>query len=182
MKTMSKEILILSLLALIAAGCSSNIPQPIREKATGDLQLAEARGNIEHFVGNRVRWGGTIAAVENRAEETWIEVVGRKLDSEGEPTVSDNSEGRFIAVLSGFYDPVIFAEGRSLTVAGTLEGETSRPIGSHAYRYPIVRVETHYLWAEKKEPDYYYRDPFLYDPFFYDPWYPWRRPYWPYYY
>ena len=36
-------------------------------------------------------WGGTIASVENRKDETWLEIVARELGSSGRPRETDRS-------------------------------------------------------------------------------------------
>lgn len=165
----------------LLAGCASSVPPTIRTAPPGSPELAQARADVERFIGAQVRWGGTIAAVENRSSETWIQVVGRELGSNGRPRESDRSAGRFIARSQGFLDPEIYAKGRLLTVFGTVTGQMTRNIGDYSYQLPVVRVESLHLW----EPLPRYR-PYYYDPFwYYEPWYPyphshsWRyHPYW----
>lgn len=159
------------LLGAVLAGCATRIPKTVREPAPGELSLAAVRQNVAVHQGQRIRWGGTIAMVENRKTQTWIEVVGRELDGSGRPRETDRSEGRFVALAQGFLDPAVYAAGRQVTVTGTVEGETSRPIGEYAYKYPIVMADLVYLWGPLPKPrrDYYY-DPFW--PYPWDPWYP----------
>ena len=39
-----------------------------------------------------------------------------------------------------------------------------KPVGNYPYPYPVVDVESYYLWPEEKRyPPHYYYDPF-YDP------------------
>lgn len=165
-----------AVLALTA--CASSIPEGIRKAPPGGVSPAEARADGERLQGTTVRWGGVIAAVENRREDTWLEVVARPLASDGSPKSGDAPDmGRFLARVPGFLDPAVYAEGRALTVRGTFADVQTRPIGDYPYRYPVVRVRQHYLWAQEPEP---VSRP--YDPFWYDPWYPfpwWHRP--PYY-
>jgi len=65
-------------LALSLAGCASDIPRPIREAPADDIAFAQALKNPEQHRGAAVRWGGAIAAVENRRDETWIEIASSK--------------------------------------------------------------------------------------------------------
>jgi outer membrane lipoprotein len=166
------------LLAAALSGCASDIPRPIRHAPATQLDVATARRGVEQLRGTPVRWGGTIASVENRATETWVEVVEQPLDSSGRPKETDQSGGRFIASIDGFVDPHVYSNGRQVTVAGTLEKTVTRKIGEFPYDYPVVKAETHYLWATLQElsPAYYY------GPYWYDPWYPWGYPPYPYYY
>lgn len=165
--------LISLLLVLALVGCASDIPRPIREAPTGNTQLTQALKEPEKSRGTAVRWGGAITLVENRRDATWIEIVERPLDTDGQPLTTDKSAGRFLARIDGFLDPAIFAPKRLVTVAGALDGNHTRSIGEHPYTYPVVHVEHIYLWPiTTNTTHHYYRSPY-----WYDPWYPWGRPY-----
>jgi outer membrane lipoprotein len=170
----------LSLLLIASAlvGCASNLPEPIREPPEEDLALSVVRQQPDRFIGRRVRWGGTIAGIDNRAEETCLEVVGRDLQSSGKPVVQDSSEGRFLACVSRFLDPMIYSSGRLVTVAGTVEAVERRPVGDYPYEYPVVQVQSLHLWQPEPERLRYEPDPFWYDPFWPWPYYrhPWFGP------
>jgi outer membrane lipoprotein len=127
----------------------------------------------DKLVGTPVRWGGTIAQVDNKQNETWIELVQKDLRNSGQPLASDHSEGRFVARVAGFLDPAIYSKGREMTVAGTLDQPLPGRIGEFGYLFPVVKANTVYLW--EKEPDVVYYDPMPY--WYYDPWYPYRFPY-----
>jgi outer membrane lipoprotein len=160
-------------LALTLAGCASDIPRPIREAPAENIALAQALKEPLQHRAAAVRWGGAIASIENRRDETWIEIVERPLDVDGQPRVTDKSAGRFLARMQGFLDPAIFAPKRRVTVAGTLDGIGTRTIGEHPYAYPVVRVDSIYLWPVPPKTEY----PYYYLPYWYDPWYPWGYPY-----
>ncbi len=173
MKSMLRWITI-GLLLLLGA-CASNVPEPIREDTSTAVQLAEARQAPETFRGSEVRWGGTIASVRNERDATAIEIVSRRLDSEGRPYDEGRSDGRFIARVAGFLDPALYETGREITVRGRLAGAREESIGEYRYQYPVVAAEHIYLWPRRSPPPAAYP----YDPFWYYPWYPWG---WPYYY
>lgn len=171
-----KRYAILLCFSLIAA-CASPVPKAVREPPQPQLTLAEARSSSA-AVGARVRWGGTIAEIENRKAETWIEIVERPLDDDGEPRAGAVTRGRFLARVPEFLDPSEYAKGRLLTVSGVLDENVIRNIGEFPYTFPVVKVDTHYLWPRREararrniEPYPYYADPF-WSPFWYDPWYP----------
>lgn len=158
------------LFILLISGCATNVPQAIREAPPGNPLPAQVRAEPQRFIGQPVRWGGTIAEVRNREDETWVQVVARKLGDDGRPEFDDRSLGRFIARFEGFADPAVFAEGRLLTVAGTVTGTELMEIGEYDYRFPVVAVETYRLWPVERTV---YYDPWWHDPFWpYDPWYP----------
>jgi outer membrane lipoprotein len=160
------------LLFLALVGCASNVPRPIREAPSENIPLAQALQNPEKLRAVAVRWGGVITSVENRRDETWIEIVERPLDADGTPRNTDQSAGRFLARVDGFLDPAIFAPKRLVTIAGSLDGNNTRTIGEHPYTYPVVHVEHIYLWPIPSRAAHYYRSPY-----WYDPWYPWGYPY-----
>ncbi len=176
---MFRPFLITAVLLLILGGCSS-VPEKIRTAPSGAPSLTQVRQNPGTYDDAQVRWGGTIAEVQNRQDQTRIVIVARALSGDGEPRRLDSSEGRFIAIFNTFMDPAIYAVDRSLTVVGLLSGSLKAELGDMQYHYPLVEVQTHFLWP-KPEPRCEYCDPF-YDPWY--PWYPyhypWRR--YPYYY
>jgi outer membrane lipoprotein len=166
---------------VLLSGCAGPAISPVANEPPGNPPLAAVRAAPEQYTGEYVRWGGTIARVENRESETWIEIVSRELKQDGRPMDKDYSEGRFLARFDGFHDPVIYKADRKLTVIGTIEGTATRDIGEYSYTYPIVHVQSHRLWMVSAEALPYdslwspYR-PYPY--YFYDPWYPFYRPYW----
>ncbi len=173
--------LLVTVCSLLLAACASQVPRAVSEPPPHSPSIAEARAN-QGPAGAQVRWGGTIAKVENRKTETWIEIVERPLDDNGRPRQVDQSGGRFLARADGFLDPAIYSTGRQVTVAGTLQEVITRPIGDYTYTFPVVKAATLYLWpplpkAARHDPWY---DPWYpwHDPF-YDPWYPWHYPYAP---
>lgn len=155
--------------ALLSAGCAST-PDAIRDAPDGP-PLGVVREAPQDYIGQRVRWGGTIADVANEVDRTLVYIVARELQENGRPARSDASIGRFVAVLEGFHDPVILARGRELTAVGALGEATRATVGQFDYLYPVVEAELHRLWPEREPRDYHRH----YHPYpFYDPWYPYR--------
>ncbi len=165
---------ILFLALFVLAGCASRIPSAILAAPAPDLTVAEARADLSAHRGQQVRWGGSIAGVENGKDVTRIEIVARDLEGGGRPRETDASGGRFIAHIAGFLDPAIYARDRLLTVSGVLDGSVTKTVGDYPYSYPVVRVQEYQLWRPLPP-----RDAFPRDTIWYDPWYPWwhRRPY-----
>lgn len=162
------------------AGCVVAPPvyDPIQDTAFRGPTLAAVRDQSGRFLQTRVRWGGVIARVDNQPAETWLEIVEHRLEDFGRPAITDNSAGRFLAQIPGFLDPTIYAVGRSITVVGLLTDATAGRVGEYRYTYPVVMVETHHLWSERRPPEVIYMpDPFWYGP---GPFYPWgyRRGFW----
>lgn len=155
--------------ALALTGCAT-IPQPLQGQFSAIGPGAAAAHDAS---GQSVRWGGTIAAVETLAGETCFQLVARPLDAQGRPMIgTDRSDGRFIACRRGFYEPQVFAVGRSLTVTGHVIGYESRRVGEYDYRQPRVAADVVYLWPKVE----YVRVAYDYDPFFAP--YPWGGLWW----
>lgn len=162
------------IIVVLLSGCASKPPLAISRVPPGSLSVAEVRASPERFIGAEVRWGGMITSVENKATQTWIEVVSRVLAKDGMPKVASRSDGRFIASLTGFADPVVYQVGYLLTVVGTLEPQVKRPIGEYEYTFPVVAVTGSHLWKVESEVDIQtYPPPWWY----YDPWPYYYRPY-----
>ena len=165
---MKYPALMLLLFSALLVACAGNVPRAISEKPATPLSVPEARRAEAGLSGAAIRWGGTIARIENRQTETWIEIVDRPLDRYGRPLETDRSGGRFLVRVQEFLDPQVYATGRQVTVAGTLEKNLQRNIGDHPYTYPLVKAGAVYLWPPLKE-----WSPYYYDPFWHDPWHPW---------
>lgn len=168
--------LILLALGIALSGCSSPIPALIKQVPPGDIQVEEVQQQPDGFVKSKVRWGGNIMLVENLADRTLIEVLSRKLGSNGKPDTNSSSKGRFRISLEGFIEPEEFPKDRLITVHGDVVEVMDGVIGAYRYQYPVVKPDSYYLWPEERK--YSYHD--HYDPFYY-PYYPyWYRRY-PYY-
>lgn len=134
------------ILVAVLSGCASVVPAPINKIPAVTVAVADVRMNAERFIDSEVRWGGVITRVENKAEETWVELVSRPLKGNGQPRTDSKNDGRFIASFPGFIDPTEYTPGKMLTVVGIVEGSVTRPIGDFAYSFPIVTVGSSYLW------------------------------------
>ncbi len=182
MHTTPTHWILLGLGSLLLTACASQIPLNIREAPPGNPPPQQVRAKPDDFKAQPVRWGGEILQVDNRENSTWLTVLARPLADNGRPEGSDERLGRFLAKVPSFLDPKVYAEGRKVTVRGTLEGSETHQVGKFPYRYPVVAASDWYLWPKEtpRPADNYpwNYDPLFYDPWFYDPWYP----YYPYYY
>ncbi|MBS0431768.1 MAG: Slp family lipoprotein [Proteobacteria bacterium] len=162
---MSRRYLLPTLLALGLGACAS-VPQQLNGTFS-TVTPDQAQGGQAQ--GSRVRWGGRIIDTEPRQAQTCFFVLAQTLDGQSRPNRDEQSSGRFVACKDGFYDPEVYAKGRDLTVAGTLDGSMTRKVGQYDYNYPLVHADVVYLWAKRPA---YNPQPF-YSPF-YDPfWGPW---------
>jgi len=168
------------LIALLLSACASQIPQIIREAPADNPSLAQVREQATDYLGRQLRWGGSIIETANRADTTRLIVLGRPLSKDGKPGITDDSAGRFIAIVPEFLDPKVYAADRQVTVAGTLLGTETGKVGEYPYTYPVVQAHAWYLWPKQLERPYGYVDPWYYDTWYYDPWFyrPWYHDPW----
>ena len=166
------------LFAIGLAGCAS-VPTEL-ETADEDALVAykQAKAQQDKVVGQPARWGGVIADVRNREDNTVFEVVSFPLQRWGRPEVSDDSDGRFLAVIDGFIDPEVYKKGRAISFVGTI-GETQQgKIDEYTYIYPVLEADNHYLWKPKAQKNHVEVDysPLWFRHNFYSPYYPYRYP------
>ncbi|WP_287816505.1 Slp family lipoprotein, partial [Idiomarina sp.] len=127
------KIIYASLMALVLVGCSS-VPDEIaseNEEALVGYKVAKHQG--EKVAGEPARWGGVIADVRNAEDHTVLEIVSFPLQRWGRPEVSDNSQGRFLAVVNDFIDPDVYEQGRSMSFVGTIGQTQQGKIGEYVY-------------------------------------------------
>ena len=158
----------------LLASCATKISHPIDQIIDKIPALNLVRQNIDAYILHRIRWGGVIASVINEKESTVLEIVEHPLNKQGRPLETDQTQGRFLARLNGFLDPVVYAKGREITIVGTIKKQTKRLINQFEYTYPEVTVDSFKLWQIEKQIEYYY------DPYWYGQWYPhykWPRHY-----
>ena len=141
------------------------------------LTYQTVQKNPQDFLGKTVLWGGVIVKTTTRQTETILEVRQSELDIEKRPKNLDSSAGRFIVRYDGFLDPVIYKEGREITVAGEIAGKESLPLGGIQYAYPVILAKEIHLW-EKIDPLYYRYPHWDYPPYWGPYWYPYGYPYW----
>jgi outer membrane lipoprotein len=149
------------LVASLALGACATAPKPLQ----GEFPSSSPQESIAD--GSRVRWGGSIIAVEPKQDVTCFQVLSKDLGTNGRPRLGDGNAGRFLACRNGFYDPAVFGTGREITVVGNLSGSETRKIGDYDYPLPRIAADVVYLWPERISPDSYYGP----DPFFYPGWY-----------
>ncbi len=145
--------LLLLIAVLFAGGCATTQAPGTGSSANDGLDapsVEAVRTQPELHQNRTVRWGGTVVAVENREDSTWVEVIERPLTRGGQPRASSQSRGRFMAVVPGFLDPVDYGAGKAITVTGAVDGSDTRNIGGASYDYPRVVVSEHRLWTSEE--------------------------------
>lgn len=151
----SASLLLLS--ASILTGCTTvpeqlQVPQStplIQYETAREYPITEQTSDIH--TQSLARWGGVIANIENQDNTTQLEIVQFTLDSNSRPKVTDNSAGRFRVKINQFLDPMIYKEGRELTVVGNITRSEMGYIGKHPYLFPVLLSQQLYLWQPEKQ-------------------------------
>lgn len=163
----------LMVLLLLLAGCSP-FSKSAMQQVDERLVFAAVQSNPDNFIGKKILWGGVIISTTNTSEESVVNIRQTDLDLSTRPKDLDRSQGRFLIRYRGFLDPIIYAEGREITVVGEITGKQDMVLGETRYIYPVIRSEELHLWEKRLDLPYY--DPWIWhdDPY---PWYYGPGPY-----
>ncbi|GAB2656863.1 Slp family lipoprotein [Vibrio panuliri] len=145
MKDLRFVKLALCSVALLALSACSSLPEQLVSD-NPNLISDYATWQQQSAVQNEVRMGGVIAEVENLADRTRIEVVNLPIDSVGKPDIGQEPNGRFVAYLQGFEDPVAFAPGRLITFLGESNGSENGKVGEFDATFPVMNARGYRLW------------------------------------
>jgi outer membrane lipoprotein len=179
----TNSVFVVLLASILTSACAVNQPSPAangvsvsaitigQAQQEPNLQLDNDEQTVTS-IKSIVRWGGTIARIENQAEQqTMLEIVSRPLSGGGRPIHNDRTDGRFFALVPRFLDPEIIKVGRDVTVLGVLSTLSSGKIGETDYLFPVVQVDDFRYWKKRVavQPTYFphgypYHNPYD-DPF-----------------
>lgn len=158
----------LALTTVLLSGCAT-YPDAVSVSEGTSLVSYEAaiKGGINK---GTARWSGVIAKVDNNAKETRLEIVYFPAKSNGRPLISDTTAGRFVAYVPSFLDPMVYQQGKQITVLGPLAQSEAGMVDKFQYIYPVISQATVYLWPKQQEHTQVELDA----------WPMWRNPYFPY--
>jgi len=173
---MKGRLLVVFLTVGMMASCAP-FPRQIMSRVDETLNYQAVQKDPDRYVGKTVLWGGVIAEITNKQNETDLKVRQTELDIEKRPKNLDRSARRFIVRYAGFLDPAIFQPGREITVAGEVVGKEVLPLEQIQYSYPVLLAKQIHLWERLLPLRLYY--PYYWDPFWgpYEYPYRWYRPY-----
>jgi outer membrane lipoprotein len=145
---MRRQAILVVLIVAALTGCGSVISRQTLSRVDRKVTFDDLRANPDAFIGRTVLVGGRIINTTARKEETWVEVLELPLGRRDRPEDTDASRGRFLVRFSGFCDPVVYAKGVGITVAGPVEGKRTLPLGETTYTYPVIGGLESHLWKE----------------------------------
>jgi outer membrane lipoprotein len=170
-------------LALLSGCATGPISKEFQQQAK-QVTIDQVRADPEGTRGTIVIWGGRIIDVVNETNGSSIYIVCLPLPQNEKPLPYGPSPGRFIATSTGFLDPEMFPHGSLITVAGQLDGVSTKQLGNVPYSYPVLQIQETHIWPG--EPEEYYPYDGYYSPGWgLDYWGPawwWGGLYYPYYY
>ena len=148
----------LTVIFLVLGGCARQFPPLIQQPSSGNPSLSAVQEDISYYQDSYVRWGGTIAGIENKKEHTILEIIARPLESGGRPREINIDLGRFLARVENFLDPEIYRPGRDITVYGSIDKPLKR--GEDKPLLPLIEVKKYHLWKPRNYPPAYYPYPY----------------------
>lgn len=144
------RLLIILLLLGLVINCAS---PPKFDTTEVDSSLTPQSVIAESAIsqGKVVLWGGTILDTRNLKDSTQIEVLAYPLDSSHRPLLEKKPLGRFIILHSAYLEPATYAQGRLLSVLGSVSAKQSGKIGESQYTYAVIRGRQLHLWSADDE-------------------------------
>ena len=139
----------------LVAACAGLPPVGLESlQATSPTRRAAQFAPLQ-TAGAKVRWGGEIREVTNRARNTEIASFSRPLYDNAEPRPDGGDGVRLLAVVDRFLDPAEYLPGKRFTVVGHHAGNRKQAVGEYPYADPVVGVAHCHLWpAYSPLPDH----------------------------
>ncbi|WP_428771998.1 Slp family lipoprotein [Vibrio sp.] len=133
------------LLSMMLSACASLPAELSSENPDVVTSYTVWTGQPEQSV--EVRLGGVIDRLENLQDKTRIEIVSLPIDSAGRPDIDVEPQGRFIAYVDGYLEPVTYARGRLITVLGQSTGERETvKVGESEHQLPVMQATGSHVW------------------------------------
>ncbi len=134
---------------LLLSACTSS---PTIDSSGVDRSLTprSVAGAPQPASGKDVLWGGVIIQTTNMKDSTQIEVLAYPLDSNERPQRDSDPLGRFILDKAGYLEPESYAEGRLISVVGTLTGTRAGRVGETTYNFPVISARQLTLWPRTR--------------------------------
>lgn len=138
------------LLLVLLSGCAST-PEFDTSQVDRSLTPQSVVAEPGPSLGKVALWGGTILDTRNLKETTQIEMLAYPLDSSYRPLLEKKPLGRFIISHAGYLEATTYAQGRQLTVLGSVSGSQSGKVGESSYDYPVITGSQMHLWSQSSE-------------------------------
>jgi len=147
---MSCRYYYLPVLFALLSGCAST-PEFDTSQVDRSLTPQSVIAEPEISLGKVTLWGGTILDTRNLKDVTQIEVLAYPLNASYRPMLESKPLGRFIIKHSGFLEPTTYAQGRLLTVSGSISEMQSGKVGETTNSYPVISDRQLHLWSKTSD-------------------------------
>lgn len=145
MKRFQIQSVIAALSALLLSACAT-LPVQLNAQSENLITDYASWSDSNPASGDEVRLGGVIASVTNLADQTRIEIVNLPIDSVGRPSLTSEPQGRFVAYVDGFLDPITYGQGRLITLIGNTASPEQGKVGEFEQMLPVMKATGYYLW------------------------------------
>lgn len=149
---MIRLIFIIQMVLLVSA--CSHIPETIRNAPQPNVQLLDVQKDFMKYQDKMVRWGGAVIDVENKENETILQMMAYPLRDRGYPDLTEEAQGRFIVKANKFLDPAIYTKNSELSIFGQLVDERELLVGQKSLKLPAVELQQLYLWPKYRQRRY----------------------------
>lgn len=133
---------------ILLAGCAANPVYP-PDWATSTSTPRQVAAVPETATDAKVIWGGRIIEVENKTDHSEVEVLAYPLDKDQKPSANDSGNGRFIALIPGYVEPLDYPSGGWVTMQGQIQGVRSARVGKAPYVFPLLKVRAAHVWSRE---------------------------------
>jgi len=140
---------LLGLAVVLSVGCASGSPG-LRDAPGVAAELSPA-AVAESELGARVVWGGRVLENQPLADGSLLQVLAYPLGRDERPQLRLETDGRFLARVSGFLEPEDYAPGRLVSVRGVIVESQLLRIGEQERRLPVIEADAVHLWPERPE-------------------------------
>lgn len=134
------------LCVLLLVGCATSKPRFETAGVNLGMTPQAAASEGDKARAQEVLWGGVIVAGSNLADATQLEILAYPLDDRQRPDTARRPLGRFLAVAAGYLETADYAQGRLITIRGTVRETVIGRIGEASYTYPVVDIADRQLW------------------------------------
>ena len=172
-----KRIIVIGVTSLLLASCAPVLDRQLMREGQRNVSFDELRSNPDAYKGRLYILGGLIAEARFTEQGSQLEVLAVPVDSYGYLKEYERSSGRFLAVYPKgkvLLDPIVYKNGREVTIAGEFRELRKGRIDEMEYVYPVFEIRQIHLFEEKQY--YYNRYPYPYYPYYPYPY--WYNPYW----
>ncbi len=137
---------------LLACALTACAPAPIYKTAGSAVDAVPSQVALtpERYNHGEVIWGGRIVQVKNFTDHSEIELLAYPLDASQRPKANDSGNGRFIALMSGYTEPLDYPAGALMTIRGKLDGSRVDKVGEANYVFPLVSVAQSHVWSAEE--------------------------------